>query len=131
MTKASKLLFRFAALICALLWFGLDASSAFAQAGNCASLSNTLRALDAQAGSGGVDGIDAQQRQAQQDVKQAEGQYSRDGCNAAAKAGQPLVGQCKVEWNQILQARAERDQAGRLNTIADQRDSIQQQMDRM
>ena len=82
-------------------------------------------------GSGGVDGIDAQQRQAQQDVKQAEGQYIRDGCNAAAKAGQPLVGQCKVEWNQILQARAERDQAGRLNSIADQRDGIQQQMDRM
>jgi len=130
MTKASLSLFRLAALVCAMLWFGLGATDAFAQAGNCASLNNTLRALDAAAGPGGADSIGDQQRQAAQGVRDAEGQYIRDGCNAAAKAGQPLVGQCKIEWNQILQARAERDQAGKLTTIVDQRNAVQQEMDR-
>ena len=131
MTKASVSLFRLAALVCALLWFGLDGSTAFAQSGSCASLANTLRALDATAGAGGIDSIDEQQHKAQQDVRAAEGQYIQDGCNAAAKAGKPLAGQCKIEWNQILAARAERDQAGKLNAIVDQRDAVQQQMDRM
>ncbi len=131
MTNASKMLLRLVALCCATALFALDASDAWAQSNNCASLINTLHAIE-QSGGGaaGLDSVDEQQRQAQQDVQQAESQYVRDGCNAMAKAGQPLTSQCRAEARQVLRARAERDQVAKLGAISDQREAVLQDMAR-
>lgn len=129
MSKASTLLLRLLALGCALVVFALDANSAFAQSQQCASLQSTLNALDRSAG-GNADGASAYVQQAKRDVQQAESQYIRSGCNALAKAKQPQPPECKVQWNQILQARAELDNANNLGNIADQRQQVLEDMAR-
>jgi len=130
MTKASKLLLRLLALVCALAVLAFDAEAAIAQSRNCPALIDTLNALNRSAGNVNLDDYDNQLRQATRDVRAAKSQYIRDGCNAAAKAGQPLVGQCRAEWNQILQAQAELDQAGKLGDIANQREAVLQDISR-
>jgi hypothetical protein len=130
MTKASKLLLRLVALACAVAILAFDAEAAIAQSRNCPALIDTLNALNRSAGNVNLDDYDSQLRQAQRDVRAAKSQYIRDGCNAAAKAGRPLVGQCRAEWNQILQAQAEVDQAGKVGDIANQREAVLQDMAR-
>ena len=130
MTKASKLLLRLVALACALAFFAFAAEDAVAQSRNCPALIDTLNALNRSAGNVNLDEYDSELRQAQKDVRAAKSQYIRDGCNAAAKAGRPLMGQCRGEWNQILEAQAHLDQASRLGDIANQREAVLQDMAR-
>lgn len=130
MSKVLKLLLRLFALACAMALLALDASDAFGQSGNCSSLASTLAALNRTAGGNGFDDINAQVRQAQRDVQQAESQYVRDGCNAAAKAGQPLNSQCRAEARQVLKARAAVENVSKLSDIADQREAVLQDMAR-
>jgi Protein of unknown function (DUF2865) len=130
MKLASTLLLRLLALACAMAFFALDASDAIAQSRNCAALSDTLQALNRSAGRNSFDDIDSQVRQAQRDVQQAESQYVRDGCNAAAKAGTPLTSQCKGEARIVIKARAARDNVSKLGDIANQREAVLQDMAR-
>jgi Protein of unknown function (DUF2865) len=134
MAKASKFLLPLTALVCAIGFFVIDTSDAFAQSQNCAALSNSLRNLERSGDFGDLDSINGQTRQAKQDVQQAESQYVRDGCNAAAKAGQPLNAQCRAEARQVLSARAAlkqvSQQADTGNAVAQQREAILQEMAR-
>jgi len=66
----------------------------FAQSRNCQALANTLSQIERSGNFASLGDINDQTRQAQDAVTQAESRYVRDGCNAAAKAGQPLNAQC-------------------------------------
>jgi len=124
MTQASKLLLRLVVLCCAVLLFALDASDAYAQSRNCQALSNTLRSLESSDGFANLDQINDQQRQAQDDVQQAESQYVSDGCNAAAKRGEALNTQCRAEARLVLRTR---DALARISKQADTGGAISQQ----
>jgi hypothetical protein len=134
MTKASTLLLRLAVLACAAVLIVLDTSDAFAQSQNCVALANTLRNLERSGGFDALQSINDRTRQAQQDVQQAESQYVRDGCNAAAKRGEKLNSQCRAEARQVLAARAALKQvsaqADTGNAVAQQREAILQEMAR-
>jgi hypothetical protein len=134
MAKVPKLLLRLTVLICAIVLFALDTTDAFAQSQNCQALANTLRNLERSGDFSGLQSINERSRQAQQDVQQAESQYVRDGCNAAAKAGQKLNAQCRAEARLVLQARAALKQvsaqADTGNAVAQQREAILQEMAR-
>jgi hypothetical protein len=117
MTTPATLLLRLLAL-CAVLAFGLDASSALAQSATCAGLRNTLQQLDRAAGGGG-----------QQDVQQAENRYVSDGCNDLAKAHKAGPPRCTIEWQQIQDARAQADNA-QLGDVGGQREAVLQNMAR-
>jgi hypothetical protein len=134
MTEASKLLLRLAVLVCAVALFVLDTSDAYAQSQNCQALANTLRRLENSGGFNQFDQVQNQARQAQQNVQQAESQYVRDGCNAAAKRGEPLNAQCRAEARQVLKARDAlknaSSQADTGNAVAQQREAVLQEMAR-
>lgn len=131
---ATHLLLRLAVLLCAGLLVMLDTTDAFAQSENCQALSNTLRRIESSGGFDQLDEINAQARQAQQDVQQAESRYVRDGCNAAAKRGETLNPQCRAEARDVLSARDElkkaQAQAGTGNAVAQQREAVLQEMAR-
>ena len=134
MSLANQLLLRLALLIAATTMFALDASDAFAQSRNCQALANTLSQIERSGNFSSLGDINDQTRQAQDAVTQAESRYVRDGCNAAAKAGQPLNAQCRVEARSVLSARADlkkiSSQADTGNAVAQQREAILQEMAR-
>ena len=134
MSLANKLLLRLALLIAATTMFGLDANDAFAQSRNCQALANTLSQIERSGGFSSLGDLNDRTRQAQDAVTQAESRYVRDGCNAAAKSGQPLNAQCRGEARQVLAARADlkkvSSQADTGNAVAQQREAILQEMAR-
>ena len=134
MSLARKLLLRVALLIAAITMFGLDANEAFAQSRNCQALANTLSQIERSGNFASLGDINDQTQQAQDAVQQAESRYVRDGCNAAAKAGQPLNAQCRAEARVVLAARADlkkiSSQADTGNAVAQQREAILQDMAR-
>jgi hypothetical protein len=134
MAYASKLLLRLAVLFGALMLFALDTSDAFAQSQNCQALANTLQRIENSGGFDQLDDTNDRARQAQQDVQQAESQYVRDGCNAAAKRGETLNAQCRSEARDVLSARAAlkqaQAQASTGNAVAQQREAVLQEMAR-
>jgi hypothetical protein len=134
MTLTTKILMQLAVLACAMTLFALDTGDAWAQSRNCQALANTLSNLERSGGFGGFDSARGATRQAQQDVQDAESQYVRDGCNAAAKAGQKLNAQCRAEAREVLRTRdalaraSQRADTG--NAVAQQREAILQEMAR-
>ena len=106
MTKASKLLLRLVALcLRASVIFVLDAERCLRAVAQLPGAGQHAAHARAERRFRSLDDINDQHRQAQQDVQQAESQYVRDGCNAAAKAGQPLNAQCRAEARTVLAAR--------------------------
>jgi len=134
MTLAKNLLLRAALLIAAMVMFGLDANEAFAQSRNCQALANTLQQIERNGSFASLGDINDQTRQAQDAVTAAESRYVRDGCNAAAKAGQQLNSQCRAEARAVLAARADLKkisaQADTGNAVAQQREAVLQEMAR-
>ncbi|MGN6159089.1 MAG: DUF2865 domain-containing protein [Devosia sp.] len=134
MALASKLLLRLALLVGAITMFGLDANDAFAQSRNCQALANTLQQIEANGSFQGLQDSNDQLRQAQDAVTAAESRYVRDGCNAMAKAHQPLSPMCQGEARDVLSARATlkqiSGQADTGNAVAQQREAILQEMAR-
>ena len=134
MALANNLLLRVALLIAAMVMFGLDANEAFAQSRNCQALANTLQQIERNGSFQGLDNINSRTRQAQDAVTAAESRYVRDGCNAAAKRGEQLNGQCRGEARAVLAARADlkavSSQADTGNAIAQQREAVLQEMAR-
>jgi hypothetical protein len=134
MSVAAKLILRFVLLIAAVTVFGLDADDAFAQSRNCQALANTLAQIERSGNFNGLDDINSRTRDAQDAVQQAESRYVRDGCNAAAKAHQPLGAPCRAEARDVLAARADlkaaQSQADTGNAVAQQREAVLQEMAR-
>ncbi|MBN9305723.1 MULTISPECIES: DUF2865 domain-containing protein [unclassified Devosia] len=134
MAVAKTLLLRLALLIVALTMFGLDANAAFAQSRNCQALANTLQQIERNGGFSGLGDINDRVRAAQDAVTATESRYVRDGCNAAAKAGQQLNAQCRAEARAVLSARADlkkiSSQADTGNAVSQQREAILQEMAR-
>lgn len=134
MAVAKTLLLRLALLIVALIMFGLDANAAFAQSRNCQALANTLQQIERNGGFSGLGDINDRVRAAQDAVTATESRYVRDGCNAAAKAGQQLNAQCRAEARAVLSARADlkkiSSQADTGNAVSQQREAILQEMAR-
>ncbi|HVX72183.1 MAG: DUF2865 domain-containing protein [Devosia sp.] len=134
MAVAKTLLLRLALLIVALVMFGLDANDAFAQSRNCQALANTLQQIERSGDFGDLGDINDRVRAAQDAVTAAESRYVRDGCNAAAKAGQQLNAQCRAEARAVLSARADlkkiSSQADTGNAVSQQREAILQEMAR-
>ncbi|HEX4297118.1 MAG TPA: DUF2865 domain-containing protein [Devosia sp.] len=134
MPQASTFWARCIALCCAVALFALSAGDASAQSQNCQALGNTLRQLESSDAYQGSGDINDRLRDAQDGVQQAESQYVRDGCNAAAKAGQPLNAQCRGEARQVLQARANLKQVSAAadtgNQVDQQREAVLQDMAR-
>lgn len=134
MTLAKTLLLRTALLLAAIVMFGLDANDAFAQSRNCQALANTLLQVERNGSFAALGDITDQTRAAKEAVTAAESQYVRDGCNAAAKAGQQLNAQCRAEARAVLAARADlkkiSSQADTGNAVAQQREAILQEMAR-
>lgn len=112
----------------------LDASDAFAQSRNCQALANTLAAIERNGDFQGLDGINDEVRNAQDNVQSVESRYVRDGCNAAAKRGETLTSQCRAEARAVLRARDQLEKAqNRAQTggaVAQQREAILQEMAR-
>ena len=134
MAFASKYLLRLALLLAAITMFALDADDAFAQSRNCQALANTLQQIERNGSFQGLADNTDQQRQAQDAVTAAESRYVRDGCNAMAKARQPLSPMCQGEARDVLNARAALKQvAGQTDTgnaVAQQREAVLQEMAR-
>ena len=134
MTLAKTLLLRTALLLAAIVMFGLDANDAFAQSRNCQALANTLQQIERNGSFAALGDITDQTRAAKEAVTAAESRYVRDGCNAAAKAGQQLNAQCRAEARDVLAARADlkriSSQADTGNAVAQQREAILQEMAR-
>src|SRR3569623_84748 len=134
MALAKTLLLRTALLLAAIVMFGLDANDAFAQSRNCQALANTLQQIERNGSFAALGDITDQTRAAKDAVTAAESRYVRDGCNAAAKAGQPLNAQCRAEARTVLAARADlkkiSSQADTGNAVAQQREAILQEMAR-
>jgi len=134
MAQASTFLLRLALLMCAIALVGLDTSDAFAQSQNCQALANNLRRIENSGGFSQLDTINNRARDAQDAVQQAESQYVRDGCNAAAKRGETLNAQCRAEAKRVLKARADlkaiSSQADTGNAVAQQREAVLQEMAR-
>src|SRR3569623_792149 len=134
MALAKTLLLRTALLIAAIVMFGLDANDAFAQTRICQALANTLQQIERNGSFASLGDITDQTRAAKDAVTAAESRYVRDGCNAAAKAGQPLNAQCRAEARSVLAARADlkkvSSQAATGNAVAQQREAILQEMAR-
>src|SRR3569833_2257589 len=134
MTLAKTFLLRAALLIAAIVMFGLDANDAFAQSRNCQALANTLQQIERNGSFAALGDITDQTRAAQDAVTATESRYVRDGCNAAAKAGQQLNAQCRAEARDVLAARADlkkiSSQADTGNAVARQREAILQEMAR-
>src|SRR3569623_1214675 len=134
MALAKTLLLRTALLLAAIVMFGLDANDAFAQSRNCQALANTLQQIARNGSFASLGDITDQTRAAKEAGTAAESRYVRDGCNAAAKAGQPLNAQCRAEAREVLAARADlkkiSSQADTGNAVAQQREAILQEMAR-
>jgi len=134
MALPKTLLLRTALLLAAIVMFGLDANDAFAQSRNCQALANTLQQIERNGSFAALGDITDQTRAAKDAVTAAESRYVRDGCNAAAKAGQPLNAQCRAEARTVLAARADlkkiSSQADTGNAVAQQREAILQEMAR-
>jgi hypothetical protein len=125
---------RLVLLVAAVAVFALDADDAFAQSRNCQALSNTLAQIERSGNFAGLDDVNNRTRQAQDAVQQSESRYVRDGCNAAAKAHQPLSAQCRAEARDVLAARADlkaaQSRADTGNAVAQQREAVLQEMAR-
>ena len=135
MTKASKTLPRLVALIVAVFAMAaIDVDTAQAQSRNCASLANTLSAIERNRDYRNLENAQDEARAAERDVQRAESAYVREGCNRAAKNGEPQTRQCRTLARQVLQARADRDDVNQsLSTgsaVAEQREAVLQEMAR-
>ncbi|RYE11460.1 MAG: DUF2865 domain-containing protein [Hyphomicrobiales bacterium] len=132
MAKAPKLLFHLALLFCAAVCFVLDVDVAHAQSRNCASLSRTLASIERNGDFRSLGSNDL--RQLERNVQQLESKYVRDGCNAAAKAGERLTSSCRAQARSIINARESLEkaqgQAQSGNAIAQQREAVLQEMAR-
>lgn len=132
MAKAPNLLFHLALLLCATLCFVLDVDTAYAQSRNCASLARTLASIERNGDFRSLSNSDL--RRLERNVQTAESKYVRDGCNAAAKAGQRLSSACRSQARTVVSARdalkAAQNQAETGNAIAQQRETVLQEMAR-
>ena len=133
MAKSPKLLFHLALLLCAAISFVLDVDTAYAQSRNCQSLSRTLASIERNGDFRSIGSGDSV-RQLERNVQQAESKYVRDGCNAAAKAGERLSSSCRTQARGIIKAREAlekgQSQAQTGNAIAQQREAVLQEMAR-
>ncbi len=132
MAKAPKLLFHLALLMCAALCFVLDVDTAYAQSRNCAALSRTLASIERNGDFRSLSNSDL--RRLERNVQTAESKYVRDGCNAAAKAGERLSSSCRAQARTIINARDALEQAqNQAETgaaVAQQREAVLQEMAR-
>lgn len=134
MKQGTHLVLQLIALFCAGLLFVLDTQDAFAQSSNCRQLARTLASIERNGSFQGLGDIKSQTRKAQNDVQQAESQYVRDGCNAAAKKGEKLNSQCRAEARAVLKARdalakvSQKSDTGQ--AVAQQREAVLQEMAR-
>src|SRR4051812_44149177 len=96
MIKASKTLLRlFALLVAVLATAALDVDTAQAQSRNCAALANTLSQIERNRDFRNLENAQDEARSAERDVQRAESAYVREGCNRAAKNGEPQTRQCR------------------------------------
>jgi hypothetical protein len=134
MSKASKIVLRLALLCCVAGIFVLDVSEAYAQSRNCQTLANTLASIERSGDFRNLGDINDRTRELEKAVQQAESQYVRDGCNAAAKRGEKLNSQCRAEARAVVKARdayasaSSRAETG--NAVAQQREAVLQEMAR-
>jgi len=130
MHKSFRLVLLVATLFCGL---ALDVTSAYAQAA-CDQLVRQLRTLERNADFRNYDNSNQQSRTLGDSLQNAESAYVRNGCNAAAKAGQTLTRDCQNLARQILKGRADRDKlSASLETggaVAQQREAVLQEMAR-
>lgn len=131
---ASTLLLRLVMAIGLMAIAMLDASEALAQSRNCASLANTLAAIEQSGDFRSLDQLNNRSRDAENAVRQAESTYVRSGCNDAAKRGEQLNSQCRTQARAVVSAREARDalssQSATANAVAEQRESVLQEMAR-
>jgi hypothetical protein len=130
MHKSFRVVLLAVAILCGL---ALDVSNAYAQAA-CDQLVRQLRTLERNTDFRNFDNANQQSRALGSSLQNAESAYVRNGCNAAAKAGQTLTRDCQNLARQILKGRADRDQLSASletgNAVAQQREAVLQEMSR-
>lgn len=110
----------------------LDVTDAYAQANACVQLQRQLAQLernnDFRQGQSNAD----QSRQLASQVQDAESAYVRNGCNAAAKAGQQLTRECQQLARTIIKGRQQRDALDQsvqtAGAVSQQRETVLQEM---
>jgi hypothetical protein len=125
---------RIAAALCAALAVAaVDVSAAYAQS-SCGRLEATLATFDTNRDYANYEMRSDELRSIQRDLQAIESLYIRNGCNDAAKAGQPLNAECRGLARQINDGRAQVDALGRSvetgAAIAQQREAILQEIAR-
>ncbi len=133
LTTAHRLRPLLLAVIAAVL-IGVGAGEAYAQSASCAGLFNTLRTLERNSEFREYRSSAGDLKDVQQYEQQLESRYIRQGCNAAAKARQPLTSQCRALARDITQNRkllAQLQQSVETGSaIAQQREAVLQEIAR-
>jgi hypothetical protein len=112
----------------------LDVDTAVAQSRNCSTLANTLAAIEGNRDFRNLGDARDEARAAERDGQRAESAYVREGCNRAAKNGEPLSRQCRALARRVLDARdtyqsvSQSLQTG--TAVAEQREAVLQEMAR-